>query len=457
MFKVLLQLFVSLATADVSDQDIIKDVLSSFPSIKMAQDDIKIAKGEKQFAEGAFDINLKTQYSKSTGDYEYEFLQSRIVKPTSLFGLDLYAGFRKSDGNIPVYDGQLETLSNGEFQVGLQLPLLRGFWIDERRALLEKNKLLVEQRQYQLRASELEQIRIALHRYWDWRLSLQRLSIQTHLLEIALERDKWLGKRSKAGDIARFEKDDNQRTILQRQSLLLQAGQSYQQALSELQFFVENAETRARLQKVEATKKEFPRPPSLQTYFQDADILIDLAFKNRPDFESLQLQKRQLKVDEKLQSNRFLPQLDLEAQYSKDNGQGSSTLNDENAKLSLQLEIPLQYRRLRGRAEQIEGAQSRIDNQLRLLTQRTRADIVINQKNLQIANQRFDLAKAEVLLAQRLETGENLRLRQGETNILTVNLREQATAEAEFRYAEAAVEVLKNLITLKTLLGELPS
>lgn len=66
------------------------------------------------------------------------------------------------------------------------------------------------------------------------------------------------------------------------------------------------------------------------------------------------------------------------------------------------------------------------------------------------------MAQSELQLAQRLENGERVRLKQGETNILTVNLREQATAEAEFRYAEASVDALKHYISLKTTIGELP-
>lgn len=444
------------ARGEVTEQEVMQHVLSSFPTVQMAQDDVKIAEGERKFSEGAFDLNLQSQYTQMTGNYEYDFLQTRVVKPTSLFGLDLYAGFRKSEGTIPIYDGNLETLSEGEWNVGARLPLLRGFLIDERRALYQKNQLLVQQREYQLRSTELDQVRASLHRYWDWRLSLQRISINKNLLKIAQLRDEWLAKRSKAGDIAGFERDDNRRTILQRQSILLQSEQFFRQSLSELEFYIESPELRERLEKADTTVKGFPLPTSVVSYFNNPDALVELAFKNRPEFKSLNIQKEQLRVDESLQSNRFLPQLDIEAQYSKDSGLGGTKLNDDNTKISLQLEIPLQYRRIRGRAEQIDSSISRVNNQSRLLAQRIRADIVITQKNLQVAMQRRELAQDELQLAQRLEAGERLRLKQGETNILMVNLREQASAEAEFRYAEASVEALKHYITLKTTVGELP-
>lgn len=448
--------FSPLLFGEVTDKEIMSHVLESFPSVQMAKDDVRIAKGEEKFADGAFDIVVQGEFSKLTGNYEYEFLRSRIVKPTALFGLDLYAGFRKGEGNIPIYDGQLETLSDGEFSIGARLPLLRGFLIDDRRALLKKNKLIVEQRNMQLRATELEQIRNSLHRYWDWRLALQRISVHKNLLDIAKQRDIWLSKRTKMGDLAQFERDDNLRTILARQSTLLMSEQLLRQTLSELEFFIDDTKIKNRLETTVAVKNDFPIPPSIATFYQNPDHFVQQAYENRPELRSLKLQKNQLEIDDQLQSNRFWPQLDIEAEQSQDRGGGSPTLNQDNTKISLKLEVPLQYRRIRGRAEQIDGSIARLKNQTQLTEQRIRADIVIIQKNLQVAVQRRELAQDEFKLAQRLEAGERLRLRQGETNILMVNLREQATAEAELRYAEASAETLKQYVSLKTTVGELP-
>lgn len=458
MWLIFLLLLPAPSSAEVSDKEIMNHILRSFPGLEMARDDVRIAEGEQLFAEGGFDIVLQAEAAKMMGNYEYEFLQSKIVKPTSLFGLDLYAGFRKSDGTIPLYYGELETLSKGELSVGARLPLLRGFLIDERRALLKKNELLVEQRQMQLRAAELDQIRASMHRYWDWRLALQKVSIYKNLLDIALKRDEWLTKRTKLGDIARFERDDNQRSILARQSTLLMSEQSLRHTLSELEYFIDDLQLRSQLESTMATKTEFPLPQGIAALYNAPETLVKVAYENRPELKSFALQKNQLQIDDELQSNRFWPKLDLAAEHSKDRGVSPlSSLGDDNTKISIQLEVPLQYRRLRGRAEQIDGSISRLKNQTLLLEQRIRSDILTSQKNLQIALKRRELATQELELAQKLEAGERLRLRQGETNILMVNLREQATAEAELRHAEASTEALKHYITLKTTIGELPN
>lgn len=457
MISLLLLALILQANANITDRQIVEYVISQFPGVQVAQDEIRMAQGENQFAEGAFDIVLQTQATQSTGDYDYKFLNTRIVKPTSLFGLDLYGGFKKSLGTIPVYDGQLETLDRGEFSVGAKLPLLRGFLIDERRAQLKKNQWALEQRKFQLRSVELEQVRLALHRYWDWRLSQQRLVLQKSLLEIAETRNTWLQKRTKAGDIARFELDDNQRTILQRKSTVLQAEQVFAQSSAELGYYISDSPFASELDHLPTAKTFlFSLPTETNQVLHNQNDLLNQALQNRPELKALSAQKEQLRVDEELQSNRWWPQMDLEAQYSKDRGFGSSTLDDENLKLNLNLEIPLQYRRIRGRGEQIQGSISRLRHQNMLLEQRIKADIQQLQKALSVALERRQLAESEIKLAHQLEAGERQRLKQGETNILTVNLREQASAEAELRYMETSVEALKSYISLKTTIGSLP-
>jgi outer membrane protein, heavy metal efflux system len=444
------------ANANLSEKDILENVLQQFPSIKMAQDDISIAKGEETAARGAFDILLQGSLTKKTGDYDNSVLDAKIVKPTSLFGLDLYAGYKKGTGQFAVYDGDYQTLDKGEWNVGLKLPLLRDFLIDERRARLQKTNLAIDQRQFQLQAVELEQVKNALHRYWDWMLASKRILIQKGLLDTAQQRDVWLHKRTKAGDIARFERNDNLRSILQRKSFVMQSELNLEQSIAELIYYINDE----KLHKLMQNPHSIPDNDLL--HFKSVLLtktvpeLTTLALQQRPELKGLNLQIEQNKIDESLQNNKFLPKLDIQAQYSKDEGAGSTSLDDNNFKTMVNVEVPLQYRAIRGRQSQIRSLTQKMMNQRQFLEQRISADIKIFKKNLQIALQRRDLAKEEWALAQKLEQGERIRFSHGETNVLIVNLREQASAEAELRLAETSVEALKQLINLKVTVGEIP-
>lgn len=445
-----------IATADVSDREIMNSVLDSFPGVKVAQQEVKIAEGKNLSALGAFDLYIEGSGRRVSGDYNYDYVEARLVKPTAIFGLDLYGGFRRSDDGVPPYYGELETLSRGEWSVGAKLPLLRGFWIDERRAQLQQSELALETQKLQLRSVELQQIKTSLHQYWEWRLALKRSSIYKTLLDAALLRDKWLEKRTKHGDLAHFERQDNRRSILQRQSAFLQAEQLLKEALFELQYFVEGDPLENRLRSASSTHYSFAVPDNLLPSKESLEALSQRAMANRPDLLVIGYQRQQFEVEKSLASNRFLPRLDLQAQHSKDRGVGSTTLDDDNTQLSLNLEIPLQYRRIRGGYDQAEASLLQLESKRKLLEQRIQADLGTVQNKLEIALQRRDLAREELDLAHKLEAGERRRLFEGASNILTVNLREIATAEAELRYAESSIEAMKHTITLKTTIGELP-
>lgn len=448
--------FCLFSQAMVTEKQVLDHVLQQFPTVRMAQNDLQIAEGEQVASRGAFDILLQGSYTENSGDYENDILNARLVKPTAIFGLDLYAGFKKGEGNFPVYDEEWRTLDQGEWSVGGKLPLLRDFLIDDRRARVKKANFGKDQRAYQLQATELEQVRNALHRYWDWVLAGKRLLVQKGLLDIAEKRDIWLLKRSKAGDIPRFERNDNLRSILQRKSFVMQSELILEQSIAELAFFIDDDNLKKQLQEPRNLTFNMAPPVPLSAIKNSIEDLAQKALAQRPDLKALQMQIEQNRVDESLQSNRFLPKLDLQAQYSRDEGLGSTSLDDDNVKAMVTLELPLQYRAIRGRQAQIRGQTQKLTNQKQLLKQRIEADIRVVRKNLDIALQRRELALEEFALAQNLEKGERTRLNQGETNVLIVNLREQATAEAELRLAETTAEAMKHWISLKVTLGELP-
>lgn len=460
MIFTILCLTIFRSQADLTPPEFVSHVIEQFPAVQMAKQDVSIAKAQETTSKGAFDAIFQTNWTQSQGDYEYEYLQSRIVKPTALLGLDLYAGFRQSTGNIPLYDGQLATLSQGEWSVGAKLPLLRGLWTDQRRTQLLKSNLQVKRQTYQLRTTELAQVKKALMTYWDWKLARERFRIQNNLLEVATKRDVWLEKRNRAGDIALFERNDNLRSILQRKSFVLQSHQSLKAAQAELIMYVSDPTLTSRLinSTVQSTERssDWKLPDELNSLFKPVDHLLQLALTQRPELQALAIQHEQLQADRDLARNEYLPRLDLDTQYSKDRGMGPSSLDDDNIKFSINLEIPLQYRRARGLKEQATQAMERIKFEKQLLQRQWLSEITALQNNLQISIERRELADQEQKLALKLNGGELTRFRQGESSILTVNLREQATAEAELRLAEMTVDVMKNHAALILSLGEIP-
>jgi outer membrane protein TolC len=103
-----------------------------------------------------------------------------------------------------------------------------------------------------------------------------------------------------------------------------------------------------------------------------------------------------------------------------------------------------------------ESQRERTELQRDLLRQRIEIDLKNAKRGLEVASVRFSISKREYELALHLEDGERKRFKNGESSILTVNLREQATAEARLRMIETLADAHRNHLALKTLIGTIP-
>jgi len=199
-------------------------------------------------------------------------------------------------------------------------------------------------------------------------------------------------------------------------------------------------------------------PQQMSEFKKPVDDLMRTALRDRPEFAAIATQLAQLNIDKDLQQNQFLPRLDLKAEYSKDSGLGvgATKLDDDNTTVSLQFQVPLQYRNIKGQRDQVSANIRKVEWERQLLERQWKAELAALQKNLEVSTERRELSIQEHELAQQLENGERTRFRQGDTNVLFVNLREQASAEASLRIIETTADVLRAYAALEVRLGKIP-
>ena len=85
---------------------------------------------------------------------------------------------------------------------------------------------------------------------------------------------------------------------------------------------------------------------------------------------------------------------------------------------------------------------------------RIQADVQDAHSGIRGAYQRIEAARREVKLAVELQQAERVRFEQGDSHLLTVNIREQQTAEAELREVDALFDYHRALADLKFARGE---
>ena len=95
---------------------------------------------------GEFDLNVISKVdSRVEGYYDGDYFDVFLEKPLQFLNSKIYAGYRKSEQDFPLYEGKMKTLDEGESVVGVQLSLLRNRNIDPKRLKLQNSRLKVKE------------------------------------------------------------------------------------------------------------------------------------------------------------------------------------------------------------------------------------------------------------------------------------------------------------------------
>ncbi len=155
--------------------------------------------------------------------------------------------------------------------------------------------------------------------------------------------------------------------------------------------------------------------------------------------------------------NQVLPGLDIGVAFTQDIGSTSrpelAPLRQPEIEVSALLDVPLLYRSTIGRVQAARAAQTRIKAQVQLVRDRVAVDIQDALSARDAAQERITYAGQEVTVALQLEQGERTKMELGDSSLLFVNLREQATAEARLREIDAWSDLHKAHASLRAALA----
>jgi outer membrane protein, heavy metal efflux system len=441
------------ANAPVTLEGVLASVKASYPALQGAEKDVAAAEGEVTSNQGAFDIQWKTSARSSLrGFYVNDRLDTFLEQPTPFWGATLFAGYRFGSGNFASYDNRAKTLSGGELRAGLEIPIWRNGPTDRRRANIWKSEKGLDAARGQLQITFIQSMRSAAQRYFDWTAAGRRLKIQKEMLQIAETRDKGLRERTKHGDLPEFERRDNERAILQRRSMVIAAQRSVQQTAFELSLFLRDSEGNPLVPTEEQLPADLPPVPSVSS-----DPLVshlDRAVKQRPEMAVLLSQRQQNEIEFELADNQMAPRIDLQVAAERGLGTGDPSSVPSELEAGIYLEIPLQRRTASGRKESALATRQRIELQERLMRDRIQMEVRDAHSNLVAAIERHHVSHGELELAKELEEGERTRFKNGDSNILFINLREQLTVDAALRELDALLECHRSAVALQAAIGD---
>ncbi len=421
---------------------LLASVNRNFPPLRAALLERPLAEADLLNQEGRFDLSLKSRVdSQNFGFYQNERFEIAIEQPTQVWGATLYSGFGVSRGRYPDYDGKSLTNEAGQYRAGVRVPLARDRAIDSRRADLGKARVGLRLADLTIDQQRITILQTATRRYWDWVASSRRLLIANLLLEVANGRDTILKDAVAIGALPQFEQLDNQRIVLQRRNNVVEARRALENASIELSLYWRDDQGKPVIAGASALIPGFPDPAEL-TEEQALDDMI-AAQSRRPDVLRYVFQRNQIEIDRKLARNQRLPGVDLYTEYYREAGDGLVKRGPNDLRVGLIFDLPLQRRQATSKLRSAEARLSQLAQREAFQKDQVAAEVRDSASAVKAAFERSGVATEELSITRQVEDAERLRFELGDSTLFVLNQREQATAEAAIKEANALADYFR--------------
>jgi outer membrane protein TolC len=421
--------------------DVINSARQFFPTILATQAGILEKEAGILEANGNFDPRIDgSAYSRLGGLYDSNYAGAGFVQELPFMNAEIFSDYSLSDGDFPVYQNQLVTTDDGKVRLGIALSLLRNRDIDDERFALQKAEIERNIAELNLQDEQLAIFQQVFITYNQWLISARLLAAYEELLQVALTRGEALSRQVEVGDVAEILLVENQQAILQREGLVVDANRQLQLAAERLSLYLRNSEG----QPIYPMYDESLPVPLQDESFLDTPIqeLIGGALSVRPDIAAIRSLQEQVQLERRLAENLAKPQLDLSLYSSRDLGNSNlsnsqlSRVGTDNV-VELSFSIPLETRTARGRRDAANARLDGLAQELFLLINEAERDIRSAIVNLRATSELKDVALRELEVAQTLADAEARRFEAGNSDFLSLNVRERMLGEAQLRRWQA--------------------
>lgn len=427
-------------------EDVVSCVRQQYPPLLAAWVQQDIATGRVRKAEGAFDPTLSATLNLRPVDF-YDANNAQILfnQPLRETGGSFYGGYRITSGFLPNYERKIRTSDQGEAVVGFRLPLLQDREIDSRRASLQKAELDRELTRPFILRQHLNFLRAARISYFTWVAAGQRLTVAEELFQIAEDRDGFLDEQVKAGALARILRVDNQRLVVSREISVVKAQRSFEAASIALSLFHRNLATGEPI---------VPERDNLPSDFPEIAPIAELdhisdqaraAFR-RPEIREIDLLIAKNSIERRLALNKLKPNLDLSVELNQALGGGRpKDIEQTEINALLGFSIPIGQNEANGLLAEAEAKAEQLTIERDFARQKIAADGNDSLSAVMAAYETLNRTLLNVRLSEELERGEGEKFEQGASDLLALQIREQATFDARVLEVDARFSYFKAL------------
>lgn len=445
--------FVVIANASdtLSEYDFVTRVLEFHPFAKKANLKLQYGEAAVRSARGAFDPYVYSKFKKKEFGYTYYQLNDNGLNIPTWYGITAKAGYENNRG---VYlNPEHNVTSKGVTYAGIEISLLQGLVIDQRRAALKQAKTYQEITEQQQISQINDLLFSALQAYWEWSQFSNQLRYYERATATAEIRYKAVKRRFELGDLSALDTLEaniqwQNRRILYNNAFLKEA---------KARLYVSNYLWTENEEPLEIDTSLFPertKPLPEITLLEVESWLDSLSYSN-PDLLIYDGVLEQLDVERKLKAEKLKPKLNLEYQLLQGDLGVDQFFSEHNYKFGFSFSIPILLREARGNLQktklQIEETNYSRDQKELELKNKVRA----MYQTFRVYNDQQLAYETYTLNYNQLREAESVKFRSGESSLLKLNLREIKSLDAEVKLAELYSTRIQQYYQLQWIRGVL--
>lgn len=426
------------SSANADDSPLLAlDVLESseqhFPQILQRLAALRAAAGNQRSAAGAFDLVFSVDgFSRMDGFWDGDAFDAVVTQPLRPLGANAYAGYKLSNGALPIYEDRFFTNSGGAVRAGVLFSLLRDRDIDDRRFAETDARLSIRQAELDVLLTKLGVQQRALVAYWQWVTAGRQLRVYENLARLARDRQQGLDEQVSRGARAQVFLTENLQNITRRQTLVTTAERDVAKAANALSLYYRDANGTP----LSPSIARLPPGDEIGEIYSLANITampLSNALARRPELQILRAAIDRERNRVALAENSLKPRVDLSLELQSGLGsvaEGGVSRDSTDTVVGVTFTVPLQRREARGRI-----AKSRADLAAREHERQLREEqIAIEVRNLLVdlnaAAELLLLAAQDVQQSEIVRAAELRRFQSGASDFFLLNVREETAANA---------------------------
>lgn len=445
----------SIAQAQVSNEryftldDLYALVLENHPVASQANLLRDEAKQQLRMARGNFDPKVEMAYErKQFNDRVYWNDWAFAFKVPLLSNTDLKFTHYTAEG---VYINPRETFpNNGLSGIGIEVPIGRGLFIDERRAVLRQAILFKDMNEAERIAVLNDLLLNAALDYFAWAYVVNRQQILEEAVNLAEIRYRLVRQNVVEGAEAPIDSTEAAITVQARRIEARKGRLDVETLGLKLSTYLWSPDGQPLVWNAQVLPPPFDLNPQVNPV--NINNLLEMAIENHPELQMLRIKQEILNYDFRLARENLKPQLNLNYEYifpGRGIIDGVSEWNwGESYKVGAGVSIPIFLRKERGKFELTKIKLT--TNQLKLNEKEVKIRVDLeNQANY--LETYFDLSNTYrelVANSQRLLDVENLKFLNGESTLFLVNQREVSLISQLEKQLDVVVTLEMNKIKL---------